>query len=158
MDLSLRDAVRAIVLDATRRVLLVRFEFPDRGVWATPGGGIGAGESHHDALRRELAEEVGLLDPVVGPAIWTRTHVFPLSETFGGQREVFYLVEHDGDLAAPRFSRSDLAAEHLHEHRWWHVEELLADSATAFAPRRLAALLDQLLRDGPPREPIDAGV
>ncbi|HEX2427771.1 MAG TPA: NUDIX domain-containing protein [Gaiellaceae bacterium] len=36
--LRLRDAVRAVVVDPDERVLLVRFEFPNRTGWATPGG------------------------------------------------------------------------------------------------------------------------
>ena len=41
--------------------------------------------------------------------------------------------------------------------RWWTVDELEQAEAT-FAPRRLAELLRSLLLEGPPPEPIDAGV
>jgi hypothetical protein len=44
-------------LDPADRILLVHFS---TGVWATPGGGIDAGETDEDALHRELAEEIGL--------------------------------------------------------------------------------------------------
>jgi 8-oxo-dGTP pyrophosphatase MutT (NUDIX family) len=60
--------VRAVVADHDDRVLMVRWTLdgPDGEyhVWGTPGGGIEPGESHEDALRRELLEEVG---HVVGP-------------------------------------------------------------------------------------------
>jgi 8-oxo-dGTP diphosphatase len=52
------------------RVLLCRHEKPLRGeYWLLPGGGVNAGESLVDALHRELAEEVGIVDelPVEGP-------------------------------------------------------------------------------------------
>lgn len=42
------------------RVLLIRHEKNGREAWLLPGGGVEAGESLLDALRRELAEEVGL--------------------------------------------------------------------------------------------------
>jgi TDG/mug DNA glycosylase family protein len=74
LGLPLRHAVRGLVLDPADRVLLVRFEWPDKSVWATPGGGIEPEESDADALVRELAEECGLRDFDVGPCIWTRTH------------------------------------------------------------------------------------
>ena len=69
-----RSGVRALVLDATDRVLLVRFEDAMGSWWATPGGGVDAGESDAAALRRELGEEVGLHEFELGPLLWTREH------------------------------------------------------------------------------------
>ena len=41
--------------------------------------------------------------------------------------------------------------------RWWTIAELVA-TADDMAPRALPRLLAELLRDGPPAVPIDAGV
>ncbi len=41
-------------------VLLCRHEKPGKEYWLLPGGGVNSGESLADALRRELAEEVGI--------------------------------------------------------------------------------------------------
>ena len=53
--------MRALVLDTDNRVALVCFDSPPFP-WAPPGGGMGTGESDEVALRRELAEELGLDD------------------------------------------------------------------------------------------------
>jgi len=42
------------------RVLLCRQEKPGKEYWLLPGGGVDAGESLIDALRRELREELGI--------------------------------------------------------------------------------------------------
>jgi isopenicillin N synthase-like dioxygenase/ADP-ribose pyrophosphatase YjhB (NUDIX family) len=55
------DCVGAIVRDAAGRFLLVRRANPPaQGLWSIPGGRVEAGESAHDAVVRELAEETGL--------------------------------------------------------------------------------------------------
>ena len=158
MSLRLRQAVRAVVLDPADRILLVRFEFPDRELWATPGGGIDEHESVEQAIRRELDEELGLVDVELGPWIWTREHVFPFWDgSWDGQVERYVLVRTRAFEPVPRFSPEELAAEFVTGMRWWTVDEL-AGSDELFAPRRLPELVAELLREGPPGEPVDVGV
>jgi G:T/U-mismatch repair DNA glycosylase/ADP-ribose pyrophosphatase YjhB (NUDIX family) len=154
----LRRAVRALVLDPAGRVLLVRFDWPpDRSVWAAPGGGIEAGESDEQAIARELAEECGLRDVVLGPCLWTREHWFGDMEGWGGQAERTYLVRTEHFDPAPERTRAQLAVERIGAVRWWAPEALGATGA-CFAPRRLPELVHDLLQHGPPPEPVDAGV
>ena len=58
-----REIVRAILLDENNNVCLEKIKdddgFGPRDYYETPGGGIKSGESHIDALHREIAEEVG---------------------------------------------------------------------------------------------------
>jgi ADP-ribose pyrophosphatase YjhB (NUDIX family) len=154
----IRQGVRAVVLDPADRVLLVRFQFPETSLWATPGGGIDEGESAEAAIARELAEEVGLDDVELGPWIWTREHIVPfLDGRWDGQAERFALVRTPAFEPAPRFTSEQLAAEYVAGMRWWTPAELEA-SDELFAPRRLPELVAALLRDGPPGEPVDVGV
>lgn len=161
-ELRLRRGVRAVVLDDHDRVLLVHFAFarPPGEVaelWATPGGGIEDGEDDRHALARELAEEVGLHEPEIGPLIWTRTHVAPMSTGHDGQRENYYLVRTAGFEPRPALTAAQLRAENVTGLAWWSIDELAAADGV-FAPRRLPALVAALVADGPPPRAIDTGV
>ncbi len=151
--LNLRPAVRALMVDPDDRVLLVRFEFNDVGtVWATPGGGIEPGEETLEALRRELAEEVGLYDPEVGPCVWIRTHTDAMG-SWDGQRDEVYLVRCEAMVPNPLMTWEQLRAEGLHELRWWTLDELAMSSTTLFAPRELVSVVTSIIRTGPPNAP-----
>ena len=154
----MRNAVRAVVLDPADRVALVRFEFPDDvRFWATPGGGLADAESAEAALRRELAEELGLDQFERGPLVWTRRHTFPWRGGTIEQREEYFLVRVPAFEIRPAFDLTQLAAEGVYELRWWTLEEIDRSTET-FAPRRLARFLRELIELGSPAEPIDVGV
>ena len=156
--LRIRQAVRAVLVDPADRVLLVRFEFPTATRWALPGGGLERGESHVEALRRELEEEVGLVGAAIGPQIWHRLHIVPfLNGEFDGQREQIHLVQSDAFEPEPRLSWEQMNAEFVYELRWWTVDEIAASDAH-FVPGELHTLLSTLLRDGPPNVPVDVSV
>ena len=157
--LRIREATRAVVVSGDEQVLLVRFEFPAGTRWALPGGGIDAGESAREALRRELREEVGLHDPEIGPHVWNRLHIVPfLNGRYDGQREQIHLVRVPATFEpAPTFTWEQLHAEYVFELRWWTLDEVAASDAH-FAPRDLAALVRSLIDDGPPDRPIDVDV
>ena len=158
-ELRIRQSVRALLLTPRAEVLMVRFEFPSRTVWALPGGGVEPGEDHLQALHRELDEEVGLTDVEVGPHIWSREHIIPfLDGRWDGQRDRIFLVPTERFEPSPRLSWDELRAERLHELRWWSADELRAADAITFAPARMTQLFDRLVADGPPETPIDTGV
>jgi 8-oxo-dGTP pyrophosphatase MutT (NUDIX family) len=159
MTAIIRRAVRALVLDPDDRVLLVRFVNPETGeeFWTTPGGGVDPDETTDDAIRRELREETGLDDPVIGPVIWTRREVFPWAGKTLDQREQVVLVRSPAFEPRPQLGREGLAAEDVHEVRWWTLAEIEASTAL-FYPTQLAQFLRHLLEEGPPEPPIDVGV
>jgi 8-oxo-dGTP pyrophosphatase MutT (NUDIX family) len=159
-ELRIREAVRAILLTPDDEVLLVRFEFPTRTVWALPGGGIDPGEDPEEALRRELREETGHDLGEIGPHVWNRLHVIPfLNGRWDGQRERIHLVRVDARFdVRPQFSWEQLNAEYVFEMRWWSLAEIVAAPDLHFVPADLAAQLTALIAHGPPAEPIDVPI
>jgi double-stranded uracil-DNA glycosylase len=149
-----RQGVRAVVLDHADRILLVRFEDAMGTWWATPGGGVDEGESDADALARELREEVGLFELELGPLLWRRHHWHVDPTRWGGQNERVYLVRTEAFDLAPSFSRAELAAEGVHDARWFTLDEL---ATVVTGPQRLGELVREIVESGPPAEPLDAG-
>lgn len=154
---ELRPTARAILVDPDRRILMMHFRFPS-GVefWATPGGALEGDETHEAALIRELEEECGLSGLTPQAEVWTREHVFQLRGKWFRQQERFYFFEVEPFELSPTFDEAALAAEGIVGYRWWRIDELRA-SGEDFAPRRLADLLEDLLRELP-SAPIDAGI
>jgi ADP-ribose pyrophosphatase YjhB (NUDIX family)/G:T/U-mismatch repair DNA glycosylase len=153
LEPPVRRAARAVVLDEHDRVLLYRFQSPGgRVFWHTPGGGVETGESWEEGLRRELAEEVGfdLRSPV--PVVWTREHVFVWYRVVH-QIERFFLVHVRAGDTRPTL----IDEEGMLEHRWWSLDEL-DEMTDDRAPFRLPELVRALIEEGPPDEPVDAGV
>ncbi len=66
-----REIARAILIDDKNNVCLEKIldddGFGPRDYYETPGGGIKAGETHVQALEREIEEEVGYKCKVIAP-------------------------------------------------------------------------------------------
>ena len=62
---------------------------------------------------------------------------------------------HDEHDPAPTI---DITAEHVHDIRWWSVDELDSVDPDQLAPRALARSLRDVIEHGPPPAPIDVGV
>lgn len=162
MTPELRHSARALILDESGAILLCRFDFTDRGgpvVWAAPGGGIDAGETEVDCLRRELAEEVGLALSETPPKVW-RHRVVGVGHAFGydGVVNHYYLVRAARFTPRGDLSDDELAAENVTGFAWWALGEIDAyPGPDLFSPRRLGRHLARLLRTGPQPELLELG-
>jgi 8-oxo-dGTP pyrophosphatase MutT (NUDIX family) len=159
----LRPAVRALLADPEDRVLMVRWAFRDGGgVWGLPGGGIDPGETHAQALRRELLEEVGLDLPEDrhGPCVGHRRHLFDIGGGYDGQEEWFYHARVDTFEPRGALSAAQLAAEGLVEIRWMRLGEVhaLPDETSGervFLRAGAADFTARLLQHGHPDAPVE---
>jgi 8-oxo-dGTP diphosphatase len=58
-------AVSAAIIRQNRVLIVRRAKPPSEGLYTLPGGGVEAGESLHEALKREVGEETGIaIEPV----------------------------------------------------------------------------------------------
>lgn len=65
VKVKFREAVRAVIIDGDK-ILLVHSNLGD---YKLPGGGVMQNESHTEALIREIAEETGYLNTLVGDKV-----------------------------------------------------------------------------------------
>jgi len=156
---TIRPTARVLLLDEQDRVLLFRGMDPDKPdvrFWFPPGGGIEEEESAEAAAVREVQEETGLANFVLGPHIWNRRHVFTFYGAFQDVRETWYLsrVPHF-EIDTSGFTEAEI--EVIEEYKWWTLQELI-ETSDFLTPRALAVLLQEILTNGPPTEPITVDV
>ncbi len=153
-----RPAARVLLLDPAGRVLLLRHVLlhPERdtdAVWVPAGGGLEEDESFEAAALRELHEEVGLKDLVLGPCVWQRHNQFAFFGEDYRVEERYFLCRIEafevGDILKPDEQEGPVKAN----WQWWTAEEIEA-SSESFAPRDLGRLLRPLLAGEIPAEPV----
>jgi ADP-ribose pyrophosphatase YjhB (NUDIX family) len=148
-ELPIRHAGRVVAIDPQGRVLLFRYDDPPpSGVhWATPGGGLEPGEDYYAGAVRELREETGWDDVVVGEALpavngW-RTILNKESNQFFRQYEEHFVAR----VPAPGRPVRDVdgmhASDGIRAVHWWSLAELEATTDVVY-PAGLAAVLRDL--------------
>jgi len=159
IEAVIRPTARVLLLDDLDRVLLFRGQdstIPGIHFWFPVGGGIEPGETAEEAARREVWEETGFADLVLGPHIWNRRLVVTIGGSRLDCREVWFFARVPTfDIDTTRFT--DLERETILEHRWWTQGELESTTET-LTPRNLAALLGDLLVNGVPKNPVTVQV
>lgn len=65
-----RVSVKALIKDEQGRVLVVKEK---QDAWDLPGGGLDHGENIIDGMKREIIEELGIADMVIGDLLFVKT-------------------------------------------------------------------------------------
>lgn len=146
-----REAARAIVLDADQRVLLLCYD-AGGGFWATPGGSLEEGDDHVTAILRELGEELGIDETAIelGAQLAKRSADHLVGGREVRQIERYFLVRvSPADVNPARATQPD----NIGEHRWWTEDELRSTGETVY-PRGLADLVAAVAEGRTPRQPV----
>ncbi len=116
--------VGAIIRDPEGRIVVVkRGRPPSVGLWSIPGGRVEAGESDHEAVRREVREETGLRVNVLDVA----GSVTLAAATAPGDR---YLVTDSRAAVVPGTSVALQAGDDADDARWVTESAFLAMDLT----------------------------
>lgn len=153
-----QNAARVVLLDKDNRIFLMKASDPRDGSiepwWQIPGGGIDSGEDSKTAAARELYEEAGFKDVVIGECIWTQYVEF----TFGGidfeSNDSIHIARciEAGEWSPTKLEALEAAA--FESAKWWEIAELLK-SKERFLPARLQEFLPDIVAGNYPTQPID---
>jgi ADP-ribose pyrophosphatase YjhB (NUDIX family) len=169
-------AAAALVLDAERRVLLVRRKFePSKGMWCLPIGFAETGETIAEAALRELHEESGIVGRIlrlIDAASWSGAYYGDLlvvtfeveriagSETPGDDAEEvgYFPIDRLPPLAFPSNEKAIRLCGELHRDEWAIQDsfhrldegpgaEMLSDSLVGFVSEHAAYVARLWLAD-----------
>ncbi|WP_415953732.1 NUDIX hydrolase [Streptomyces sp. KLOTTS4A1] len=135
-----RRAARVAVLAPDEVILLLGYDNEEVGPhWAMPGGGLDEGEPPREGALRELHEETGWHDLVLGELLCTWEHDFTRAGVPVRQHEHIYVAQGPRRELGPEVAEAH-AADGILGYRWWTPAELVT-TQEALWPPQLAGVL-----------------
>ena len=147
-----RLTARVLLFDPQGRILLMKGRLPSDpgapGAWFTLGGGVEPGESLAEAAAREVVEETGFTDAVIGEVAWRGEQVLHVRK---GRPVLFkesYLLARCGGGEPSRAGWQALERQFVDDMRWWRLDDLAACAEPVFPPGLAERLLGRLALNG----------
>jgi 8-oxo-dGTP diphosphatase len=138
-----RPSARILLLDGEGRILLFRFDAPDRApFWATPGGALDPGEGYAAGARRELLEETGL-DLDCGAEVARRLAEFVTLEGVPVAADERYFLVRTQSAEIATVGHTDLERRVMRGWRWFNRTELAGHDEPVF-PSDLLVMLERI--------------
>lgn len=159
--MDIRKTARLILLNPENEVLLMNIRSkdvsdPDKPIqkpfWVTIGGKIEDGESLSEAAIREVAEETGHTNVLIGPPIWHGSVVLNWKGVQTELQETF-VVAHTDKYEIIRDGLSQEEQEVVQKYKWWSVAELQSTD-DIIIPRDLATLLPDIIAGNYPESAV----
>ncbi|MEV6964520.1 NUDIX domain-containing protein [Hamadaea sp. NPDC051192] len=156
-EIKIRRAARVLLLDADDRVLMLKIHdpsavrgpgrLPSMDFWLLVGGGLNPEESYEEAARREVFEETGITDLVLGPCILRQEKVVenPYGELQHVKQQVFVGRVPSG-VPVSFDGHEPLEASAILGYEWFtHAQVLAREPHETFVPLGLGKLMGEAL-------------
>ncbi len=140
--------------DADRLLLFSAGQPADGSVrWFAAGGGVEPGESYEQAALREIREETGLADVTLSGEVWRGRPWIAVRDGIEYEVQQRYFLARVPVFDIDTSGFEDMERTAITGFRWWTVAELM-ETSDLLRPAGLAGLVERLLADGPPDEPV----
>lgn len=152
-----RLTARVLLLGPDNRILLMKGRLASDptapGAWFPIGGSVEAGETLLQGAAREIVEETGFTDAMLGPVVWYGEGIVLDRHRRPLVLKASYLVARCGGGEPSRAGWEPLESELVDDIRWWTLDALRACPEDIY-PGALPALLPDVLAGRYPAVPI----